>query len=158
LTAVLAALVVAVAGGTVWALWTRGAAADTGAAAAVTAAADSGEATRMFTGIGRLRIPLAPNTAASNGAASNGTVTAGGATAVVTIVFPYNPLDRAFSGELASRLRDFRAEARNCFAALPPSQLANEAAIKAELLRRYNSLLRLGSISAIYFSEYMIIE
>jgi hypothetical protein len=46
------------------------------------------------------------------------------------------------------------------FASLTRGDLArlNEAGIKAELLRRYNASLRLGSIGLLYFNEFMIIE
>ncbi|MDR2479007.1 MAG: flagellar basal body protein FliL [Treponema sp.] len=110
------------------------------------AAISAGEA-GVFTGIGRLRIPVAR--------------TSGGSpTLVLSIAFPYPPQDQAFTEELASRITDFRAIAVDYFSSLPAEQITalNEESAKAELLRRYNTALRLGSIKALYFNDLMIIE
>ena len=89
-------------------------------------------------------------------------ITAGdeGATVVLSIAFPYNSRDVVFSEELASHIADFRAIAQGYFRShtLQGLKLKDEQAIKEELLLRYNQVLRLGSIRALYFSDYMIIE
>jgi hypothetical protein len=99
--------------------------------------------TGIFTGLGRLRCP----------AAGLGTV-------ILQAVFPYSPGDRPFSEELVSRIREFRQITVDYFAALPAEELRrkDETAIKAELLARYNAVLRLGQIETLYFNDFMIIE
>jgi flagellar basal body-associated protein FliL len=97
-----------------------------------------------FAGIGRIRATTpAPQPAA----------------VVVSITFPYNPKDRAFSEELASRIGDFRRIALEYLGSLPVEELQSldEKEIKAEILRRYNALLRLGRIEILYFTDFMII-
>ncbi|MDR1909376.1 MAG: flagellar basal body protein FliL [Spirochaetaceae bacterium] len=89
-------------------------------------------------------------------------VTAGPApaTVVLSIAFPYPPEDREFSGELYSHIEDFQAQAASYFGSLSAPELrqTGEDAVKEELLRRFNSLLRLGRIEKLYFSDYMILE
>jgi flagellar basal body-associated protein FliL len=99
----------------------------------------------IFTGIGRLRAVSADKPAV---------------TIVVSIAFPYQPQDRAFSEELNAKVPDFRNTALEYFSTHRAAELrnANEENIKAELLRRYNSLLRLGSISVLYFNDFMFID
>ena len=98
---------------------------------------------RVFTGIGRLRIPLSNSS-----------------TLILSIAFPYAPDDRAFSEELAARIGDFRAAASDYFSSLPAEELIHidEAAAKTEILRRYNTRLRLGRIEALYFSDMLVID
>jgi len=106
------------------------------------------ETVNIFSDIGRLRIPL--------------TDTAGNqaATVILSISFPYPGEDPLFSEELASRTGEFRSIAVEYFASLPPEQVVklNEETAKAELLQRYNALLRLGRIETLYFGDLMIIE
>jgi flagellar basal body-associated protein FliL len=99
----------------------------------------------MFTGIGRIR--------ASTGAPEPATV-------ILSIAFPYSPQDKAFSEELAARIGDFRSGAADYFASFSTEELRqkDEAAIKAELLERFNGQLQLGQITTLYFSDYLIIE
>jgi flagellar basal body-associated protein FliL len=106
----------------------------------------SGSTVNVFNGIGRLRIPVAGQ--------------AGSTTMLLSIAFPYPPGDRPFTEELASCIGNFRSIARDYFSSLPPEQIRNldEAAAKTEILRRYNTLLRLGKIEVLYFSDLMIIE
>ncbi|MFP3043582.1 flagellar basal body protein FliL [Treponema primitia] len=99
----------------------------------------------IFTGLGRLRCPTAdPNP---------GMV-------ILQAAFPYYPGDRPFSEELVSRLKELRNISVAYFAALSVEELGrkSEAEIKAELLSRYNAILRLGQIEILYFNEYMVIE
>jgi len=105
-------------------------------------AAQTGE-TRVFSGLGRLRIPLA-----------NSSIL------ILSIAFPYNAGDTAFTEELAAKIGDFRAIASGYFSALPAERVIqfDEDTIKQELLRRLNADLRLGRISELYFSDFMIID
>jgi flagellar basal body-associated protein FliL len=102
----------------------------------------------IFTGIGRLRIPVA----AYGGAEK--------ATLILSIAFPYPQGDRAFTEELASRVGDFRRIAADYFSSRTAEELRNpdEEALKAELLRRYNAILMLGNIDALYFNDLLIFE
>jgi len=99
----------------------------------------------VFSGIGRLRIPLAGESAAM---------------IILSISFPYPAEDRAFAEELASRIGDFRSIASLYFASLSPDKISNldEAAAKAEILERYNALLRLGRIETLYFGDLMVVD
>jgi flagellar basal body-associated protein FliL len=97
----------------------------------------------VFTGIGRIRIPVAPS-----------------ATLVLSIAFPYPPNDGPFVEELASKIPDFKKIINGYFSSLSADEISNlnEEAAKAELLKRYNAILRLGVIGALYFSDLLIIE
>jgi flagellar basal body-associated protein FliL len=99
----------------------------------------------MFTGIGRLRI------AAGSGSR---------AAVIVSIVFPYSPEDRPFTEELAGKIPLFRRIAREYFGALSAYDLnpLDEQKAKAELLRRFNNELRLGTIESLLFNDLMILE
>jgi flagellar basal body-associated protein FliL len=99
----------------------------------------------VFTGIGRIR--------ASTADREPGTV-------ILFITFPYAPEDRAFSEELVSRIGDFRDTTRTYFGSLREEELRDmgEGALKEELLRRFNALLRLGHIEVLYFNDLMIID
>jgi flagellar basal body-associated protein FliL len=104
-----------------------------------------GELDGIFTGIGRIRASTStPETA----------------TVILSIAFPYPSTDKAFSSELAARIGDFRGVTMSYFESFSVDELRqkNEAAIKTELLKRFNDLLRLGEISTLYFSDYLIIE
>ena len=105
----------------------------------------AGETTAVFSGLGTLRIPIAGQNSA---------------TMVLSISFPYPANDRPFTEELASRIVDFRSIATGYFASLPVEKLLslNEDAAKAEILRQYNALLRLGRIETLYFGDLMIVE
>jgi flagellar basal body-associated protein FliL len=97
----------------------------------------------VFSGIGRLRIPLA-----------------GSSTLILSIAFPYPSGDQAFTEELAAKIGDFRTMASDYFSSLPAENLIylDEEAAKTEILRRYNASLRLGKIEALYFNDLMIID
>jgi flagellar basal body-associated protein FliL len=111
-------------------------------------------AIKTFTGIGRLRASLKPQIQTKAGAESTP------ATVVIEPCFSYNSNDRAFSEELATHIRDFRAATLDYYAALPASSpvLNNDDAMKTELLKRYNSVLHLGKITELYFTNFMIID
>jgi flagellar basal body-associated protein FliL len=139
------ALVVAIAAGTLWAFVTKpweNAAAETKSAPA--AAPLSSAASKMFTGLGRLRIPLA----------------GGKGAAVVNIVFPYDEADTAFTEELARNTPRFRESAEAIIGGLAPSEplLRDEAALKAAVLKAWNEGLVLGKISELYFYDFMVLD
>jgi len=97
----------------------------------------------VFSGMGRLRIPLANSS-----------------TLVLTIAFPYSASDTAFTEELAGKIGEFRVIASDYFSSLPAEKIIvlDEEAAKQEILRRYNAVLRLGRIEALYFSDLLIID
>jgi flagellar basal body-associated protein FliL len=103
----------------------------------------AGDGVHIFAGIGRLRIPLANSS-----------------TLILSIAFPYPPDDQSFTEELAAKIGEFRSIASEYFSSLPAEKLVNldEGAAKAEILRRYNTSLRLGRIEALYFSDLVILE
>jgi flagellar basal body-associated protein FliL len=102
-----------------------------------------GDDIREFSGLGRLRIPLSNSS-----------------TLVLLITFPYPAHDTAFTEELAAKISEFRSLAADYFSALPADKIANldEDAAKKEILARYNAILRLGQIRAIYFSGMNVID
>ena len=103
------------------------------------------EATAVFSGLGRFRIPIAAEPPS---------------TLILSISFPYPPDDRAFTEELASRIGEFRSIAIAYFASLSPEKIAglDEDAAKVDILKQYNSLLRLGQIETLYFGDLMVVE
>jgi flagellar basal body-associated protein FliL len=129
---------------TAWALFFRNAEASvsSGALPAGSAALETG---RIFTGVGRLRLSPAPPSSAM---------------IILSVTFPYDPGDKPFSEELASRVPDFRSAAAEYFGSFSPGvlQKKDEAEIKAELLSRFNAILRLGKIEILYFDDFMIID
>jgi flagellar basal body-associated protein FliL len=142
-------LVLVILGGTVYALGFRPTAAaaqfpQTTPPVSSPAPSAASEA-NIFTGLGQLRCPTA--------GANPGMV-------ILQAAFPYNRGDRAFSEELASRIRELRNVSAAYFAALTVEELGrkSEADVKAELLARYNGVLRLGRIETLYFNEYMLSE
>jgi flagellar basal body-associated protein FliL len=98
---------------------------------------------RVFNGIGRLRIPLSNSS-----------------TLILSIAFPYSADDRVFAEELAARIGDFRTIATDYFSSLPEEKLIilDEDAAKAEILKRWNSRLRLGRVEALYFSDLLVLD
>ena len=110
----------------------------------VNATSASGE-TAVFSGIGRLRIPLAGEPQA---------------VLILSVSFPYVAGDRAFAEELASRIGSFRSIVTDYFGSLTASEITSldEDAALAEILRRYNALLRLGKIETLHFGDLMVIE
>jgi flagellar basal body-associated protein FliL len=82
------------------------------------------------------------------------------ATVIVDIVFPYDSADTAFAEEVAAHTREYREQAVALFGRYRAAELGaiGEDKLKSELLRRFNSLLRLGSIEAVYFEEFLVVE
>jgi len=98
---------------------------------------------RVYSGLGRLRIPL-----------SNSSVL------ILSIAFPYLHSDTAFTEELAAKNGDFKTIAADYFSSLEADKIIqiDEDAAKTEILKRYNDNLRLGSIETLYFSDMMILD
>jgi hypothetical protein len=130
------------------------------------AAGETGEA--VFTGLGRLRIPLAfPEKDPAGSAAPEGAGNSAGeipgdgrAALIISIAFPYPPQDRAFTEELASKAGDLRRIAVDYFSARSVEELRamDEEEMKAGLLGAYNSALRLGKIRTLYFNDLLLFE
>ena len=98
----------------------------------------------VFSGIGTLRIQNADKPAVI----------------IISISFPYKAEDRPFTEELASNIGEFRSIATNYFANLPKDKLVklDEEQAKADILKQYNALLRLGRIETLYFGDLMIMD
>ena len=109
----------------------------------ITGTGESGQG-QTFTGIGRLRVSTAEP--------QPGMV-------VLFVSFNYYPEDKAFSEELALRIRDFRDIITGYIGSFSTAELQKqgEEGIKTELLRRFNGILRLGQIETLYFSDFMIV-
>jgi len=109
---------------------------------------DGTGANSVFSGIGTLRIQ------------NTGTAPSNPAVVVLSISFPYKSDDRPFTEELASHIGEFRAIATNYFANLPREKLIkpDEDQAKADILKQYNALLRLGRIETLYFGDFMVVE
>jgi flagellar basal body-associated protein FliL len=100
---------------------------------------------KIFTGIGRIRTKSAGTESSA---------------VLITIAFPYNPEDAAFSEELASKVAQFRSETTQYFETFNTEELRlkTDETLQRELLARYNAQLRLGFIEALYITDYMIVE
>jgi len=99
---------------------------------------------QIFSGIGQIRVPTADP--------QPGTV-------ILFVSFNYYPDDKAFSEELVLRTRDFREIITGYISAFSMAELQqiNEENVKAELLQRFNAVLRLGQIESLYFIDFMIV-
>ena len=99
----------------------------------------------IFSGIGRLRIPLAGQPPA---------------TVVLSLSFPYPANDLFFAEELATRIGEFRSIAVGYFSAFTREEIArlDETRAKNEILARYNAMLHLGSIESLYFTDLVILD
>lgn len=83
---------------------------------------------------------------------------------IVTIVvqpyLSYPPSDVPFQEELVQKTRPIRAFILNWFHSKTIKEIdkLGEANVKAALLEGVNAMLVLGKVSAVHFSEYMVIE
>ncbi|MDR0409970.1 MAG: hypothetical protein LBH18_06190 [Spirochaetaceae bacterium] len=145
----MAALIAAIVLGTIWVL-----AAKPHEKIAAKSAGVGKPETPIFTGIGRMRVKLAPPTQTNEISVNVGS------TVVIAVEFPYDDTDGAFLEELSLNVGKFRSETVDYFASVPADSplLANETLLKQGLLSRYNSLLYLGKIKELYFSEFMLID
>jgi len=96
----------------------------------------------IFTGIGRLRVPLAGEPPA---------------TVVLSLGFPYPANDLFFAEELASHVGNFRSIAFDYFASIPRGEI-DENRARSKILERYNALLRLGRIETLYFADLVVLD
>ena len=98
---------------------------------------------QTFIGIGQLRVSTADP--------QPGTV-------IIFVSFTYHPSDKAFSEELALRIRDFRQIIVEYFGSYSvlELQILDEDSLKKELLDRFNSILRLGQIEALFLGDFMV--
>ena len=133
-------LVVVLAGGTIYGVFLH----INSSGNIQTVTSHESEKGQTFTGIGRIR--------ASTIDPQPGTV-------ILSISFKYDPNDKAFSEELALRVKDFRDIILNYIGSLSLADLQKngEEKIKIELLRRLNAILKLGQIDTLYFGDFMII-
>ena len=109
----------------------------------VTEAPPSSAAENIFSNIGRQRL-----------------VTADSKTVILTVSFPYSAEDKAFTEELVSRIPGFRSLAVEYFLRMSADEIRaiDEERIKENLLEEFNSILRLGKIEILYFTDYLIID
>jgi len=100
---------------------------------------------QVFSGIGQIRVPTADPEPEI---------------VIIYLAFYYNPGDRAFSEELVLRIRDFKDIITEYIGSLLAEDLHenNEDKIKNELLRSFNSILRLGQIEELFFRDFMILR
>ena len=98
---------------------------------------------KMFPALGRLRITLADSSML-----------------IVSPVFIYNSEDKAFTEELALRIRDLRELSREYFSPYKSEELLkkDEQSLKTDLLSLFNKTLRLGKIEVLYFNDFFIID
>jgi flagellar basal body-associated protein FliL len=113
--------------------------------AAPAPAAAGAEGPAYFTGIGKIRAATSDKKPA---------------TVVVSIAFPYDRGDTAFGEELAAKTKEFREIARGFFSSRSAAELraATDAELKGEVLKRFNAVLRLGKIDALFFNDYLLID
>ncbi|MDR0568940.1 MAG: flagellar basal body protein FliL [Spirochaetaceae bacterium] len=139
------ALVLFIAGGTIYGLIFRRAKPLYTAPSAPVLPRQAPAGERIFTGIGRLRVITADNPPV---------------TVVISVAFPYDPDDGPFTEELASKVPSFRRAVSEYFASHSAAELREtpDSVIKTALLKRYNNLLRLGTIETLYFNDLMFIE
>jgi flagellar basal body-associated protein FliL len=104
----------------------------------------NGDNEQIFTGIGQIRIS---------------TLDPQPGLVIISVSFMYDPSDKAFAEELVLRVKELRGIIQNYFCSFSALELQKQAdeSLKTELLQRFNSILRLGQIEKIYFSDYMII-
>ena len=104
-----------------------------------------GQKGQTFTGIGQIRVPTADP--------QPGMV-------ILFVSFVYYPDDLAFSEELVFRVREFRDIVREYIGSFSVSELeiASEETMKAEILRQFNAILRLGKLDALFFSDFLIVR
>ena len=137
----LAVVAVIIMAGTAWGGMTGSRAKKLARAAVPIAIADSG----VYDGLGRIRARTADEKAA---------------VVVVDLAFPYDSSDRQFREELQRKRTDLRTAAGSFFSARRADELRpeHEATVKAALRDTLNSLLSLGAIEELYFSEFRVMD
>ena len=105
----------------------------------------SSQKSKAFTKIGKLRAATKPG---KNGKSL---------CILVTPVLQYQGNDKPFFEELDSKQKDIKELIYSYFSAMTEDQLKqkNEEEIKADLLKKINSILVLQKIQAVYFNDFM---
>jgi len=103
---------------------------------------EAGAEESIFSSLGTMRIPTAGSDPE---------------TVVINIAFPYDKNDRPFSEELASRVSAFKKTASDYIGSFTAEEIAalDTNTVNRELLKRFNSTLRLGQIRELYILEFM---
>jgi flagellar basal body-associated protein FliL len=146
LAALAAALALAVAAGTIYALatGTRQKKLEREADRAQVSAQLRGSAS--FTGIGTIRARSAD--------------AKGAAVIVATIAFPYDAGDRPFAEELGRKAPVLKAAAVSVLSSKKAAQLAPafEGSIKAALRDAFNARLSLGKVTEVWLSDFAVVQ
>jgi flagellar basal body-associated protein FliL len=79
---------------------------------------------------------------------------------VISPVFPYGAQDLPFREELVSKNRSMRVAVLDWFSSRTLKEISSlgEDRVKVELIERINSLLVLGKIDRLWFSDYMVLD
>jgi flagellar basal body-associated protein FliL len=96
----------------------------------------------IFSGIGTIRVSTAGDDPE---------------TIIITVAFPYDKGDVAFSEELVSRIQDFKNLTTEYLASFTSEELhqLDTSVVNSELVSRYNAILHLGKIRELYFLDYI---
>ena len=142
LLSIVAALVLAILAGTIYARYTTRKGAQREAAAQLAA-------TVAFLDVGRVRVQLAPEAGSDTGALL-----------IVKAAIPYSAADGQFQEELAAKLPEIRDTVRSFFSLYTLSELqgAPEDELKEKLLERIGRRLILGKPDEIYFEEFVLFD
>ena len=143
LTICLALVALVLIGGTVYGLFFHTAAPGNNQIKRSDVSRKDGEG-QTFTSIGRIRVPTADPQPEM---------------VILFVSFVYYPEDKAFSEELALRVREFRDIITDYIGSFPSAELQElgEESIKTEILRRFNAILRLGQIETLNLSDFMVV-
>ncbi len=163
LSAIAGLLFVAIVAGTLWAFASgnarpsarRGA---RGNPSAVELASGTVGGKAVFSDIGTVRLALRKTAKERNGAKASGEEPL--VTVILTPFIPYDGTDVPFREELVVKNRSLRAAIREWFSSrsLEEIESLGEPAVKEALTREINSLLVLGSIETVWFTDYLAIE
>lgn len=163
LSAIAALLFVAIIAGTLWAFASGNAKPSARRSArvnpsAVELASGTVGGKAVFSDIGTLRLALRKSAKEQNGAKASGEEPL--VTVILTPFIPYDGTDVPFREELVSKNRSMRATIRAWFLSrtLDEIEALGESAVKDALTREINSLLVLGSIETVWFTDYLTIE
>lgn len=163
LSAIAALMLIVIVAGTVWAFASgiakpsvRRGTRDNPSAGELASGTVAGKA--VFSDIGTLRLALRKTAKAQGGEKSPGDEPL--VTVILTPFIPYDGTDVPFREELVAKNRSLRAAIRAWFLSrtLEEIEALGEPAVKDALAREINSLLVLGSIETVWFTDYLTIE
>ena len=105
-------------------------------------ASETGVEENIFSSLGTLRVPTADSEPE---------------TVIISIAFPYNKNDRPFAEELASRISWFKNAIFDYLGDFTAEEIEtlDTDTINQELLKRFNTELRLGQIRELYITDFM---